>query len=101
MQLVGMLVMVLMQSKPRGTDDPIRVRLNALTLEFWMNWTAMCIEAGVDVEKQWYIQRNYLYDLFYRGCGYERKRPINRKNHRRPKADLEFTETWKDYQKNQ
>ena len=47
---------------------------------------------------------NYLYDLFYRGRGYERKRPIKkdgrRRSHRRPKVELEFTKTWKDYQKN-
>ena len=61
-------------------------------------------EDGVDVEKHWHRQRNYLYDLFYRGHGYERKRPIKkdgrRRSHRRPKVELEFTKTWKDYQKN-
>ena len=88
-------------TKPSYADVPTRVRLNALTLEFWDGWTAICNEAGIDVEKQWYKQRQYLYDLFYRGRGYNRKRPIKndgrRKNHRRPKADLEFTKTWNEF----
>lgn len=88
----------LFPTKPRKADASTRSRLNALTLEFWDNWTGICNEASVDVEKQWYRQRNYLYDLFYRGRNYVRKRPINRKNHRKPKADLEFTKTWEEYQ---
>lgn len=86
---------------PIYADVATRVRLNALTLAFWDSWTAICNEANVDVELQWHKQRQYLYDLFYRARGYVRRRAIKkdgrRKNHRKPKADLEFTKTWNEF----
>ena len=38
-------------TKPSDADASTRVRLNARTLEFWDNWTGICNEDGVDVEK--------------------------------------------------
>ena len=68
-----------------------RTVLNRLTLEFWDSWIETCIKHDIDPEAEWKRQRNYLYDLFYNGRGYERKRPVkndNRKNNgRKPRAN--------------
>ena len=76
--------------------------LNRMTLQYWDDYTGTCREYGLDAEIDWKRQRNYLYDLYYRGRGYDRKRPIlddnrkhnGKKNHRKPKADLSFSKEW-------
>ena len=50
-------------TKPSDADASTRVGLNARTLEFWDNWTGICNEDGVDVEKHWHRQRKLLVRL--------------------------------------
>lgn len=86
--------------KPQAKHEA-RSLLNKVTLQFWDDWTAICKEYGVDAEQDWKRQRNYLYDLYYRGRGYDRTREVRvdgrKRNGRKPKADLEFSKTWEEY----
>lgn len=50
--------------------------LNSLAWEFWHEYIQRCQFHGVSVETQWKRQRHYLTDMFYRGAGYIRTRPI-------------------------
>lgn len=87
----------------RQSESKLEARnlLNKVTLQFWDEWTSICKEYGVDAEKDWKRQRNYLYDLYYRGRGYHRTRPVKddgrKRNGRKPKADLEFSKVWEQY----
>lgn len=67
--------------------------LNKITLDYWDGWMSMCQHYQIDVETEWKRQRNYLYDLFSKGRGYIRKRPIlndNRKFNGRNKNVLKY-----------
>ena len=70
-----------------------RDALNKKTKDFWYSWLEMCKYYKLDCESEWKRQRAYLTDLFYRGRGYIRKRPIlndNRKFNGRNKDVLKY-----------
>ena len=37
-----------------------RTLLNRITLRYWDEWCSICKEHGIDAEKGWLKQRNYL-----------------------------------------